>query len=257
MAEINRNKIIAFLHGWPDDETLWTELIEKLSDQYQCLTFTLPGFERGRAITLGEDFPEILKHVCEALEEIKISQQAEKTILVGHDWGAFLSYLVEARHPHLIDGLVTLDVGGEVRPTSLVHGLYLVGYQWWLMVAWFIGKVLPPVGDWMAQTMAFIAGAPHPRRARSRMGYLYFYLWRGLFIKKYRTTLPRNYLPKTPILFLYGGNKRYMFHSESWLKRLKGLSGARVVELPAAGHWLTYDEPEATRAEIHNWIDSV
>ena len=43
----NGERTIVMLHGWPDTAALWQPQVEHFSGDYTCVTFTMPGFERG------------------------------------------------------------------------------------------------------------------------------------------------------------------------------------------------------------------
>ena len=38
------DKTIVFVHGWPDDGTLWSNQVEVLKTHFRCICVTLPNF---------------------------------------------------------------------------------------------------------------------------------------------------------------------------------------------------------------------
>lgn len=242
--------ILFFIHGWPDTGALFEKQVRFFSEKYRCVTVTLPGFDAdGESL----DFPELVDQLAFTIRRIQ-SESKQTTLLVGHDWGAYLTYLLDQKYPELATRLITLDVGAHFKPKNLSHALFMVGYQWWLVAAYFVGKVVPPVGTAMSRCFARYAHAPAADSVHSRMNYLYFYFWRARFCKKYQASLPRRYKPSKPMLFLYGKDKKYAFHSPRWEQIVESAPGSRVVGIEKSGHWFLFDKPELTNAAIFDWL---
>lgn len=48
---------IVFLHGWPEDWSAWTRIMELASDEYRCIAVDLPGIGGSRlAAPRGDKF---------------------------------------------------------------------------------------------------------------------------------------------------------------------------------------------------------
>lgn len=243
--------ILFFIHGWPDTSAVWKHQLEYFSAKYRCVCVKLPAFTPGDAST-AVDFPELADRIAATVEDLKTTSSFPITI-VGHDWGAYLTYLVDQRHPTLASKLVTLDIAASLKPESVGHALFLVSYQWLLIAFYGMGKVLPPVGNWLNRSLATFFRAPHPKTSESRSNYLYLYFWRARFLKKYRAALPRRYKPTKPLLFLYGMRKPYHFHSARWLEIVNTHPGCKVVAIQG-GHWFQYKQPVPTNAAIDAWL---
>lgn len=105
--------------------------------------------------------------------------------------------MLEAKRPELVHKMVTIDIGGAIKPSPLAL-LFIVSYQLWLVVAFALGG---PVGDFMAKSFAWLAGAPAWNRvARASVCYLYYHWWD----KVIRGGVPKAMTPQCPLLFLYG-----------------------------------------------------
>jgi pimeloyl-ACP methyl ester carboxylesterase len=70
------------------------------------------------------------------------------------------------------------------------------------------------------------------------------------FLNGTHRPLALSYAEGVPQLFLYGGRKRVMFHTPSYLDRLAAnpASGSKV--LPESGHWLHWTHPDAVAHEM-------
>jgi pimeloyl-ACP methyl ester carboxylesterase len=75
----------------------------------------------------------------------------QRSILVVHDWGAFIGMQLQRRFPSLISHLVVIDVvwpSAQPARLSQLHLLVLLGiiYQYWLILSWVIATGVPLVG---------------------------------------------------------------------------------------------------------------
>ena len=240
------------MHGWPDDETLWSDLVRRLEGDYKCARLTLPKFGDQPGSPQGYNFRELSEGFAAAVDQVS---QGRNVILVGHDWGAQLCYIFEKLHPNRVQALVTMDVGPRLVPKGPGHAFFLTSYQWWLIGAWAAGRMFAPIGTLMSRGLAGLFRAPHPERTHSGMNYPYFYFWRDMLRSSDRPESLASYDgPKVPTLFLYGGKKPYMFHSKDWVKELSSRPQCQVVEFERSGHWLMLDEPERTAESVRTFL---
>ncbi len=250
----NRNgSVLFFIHGWPDSGDLWAAQVEAFKQDYFCVVVDLPNsiqFETKR----GYDFPELTEQLVTGLRSALGQSGKSTATLIGHDWGANLAYRIEAKHPELVDRMITMDVGGHFRPEGFGHSAFIISYQWWLVLAYFIGKRIPAVGDGMSRLICRYFKAPRVADVHSYMNFYYFYIWRSILLKSYADKALHRYRPTRPILYLYGKRKPYMFHSKKWLEILAENPSSRVVEIARGGHWFMRDQPEQTLSEMRAWL---
>lgn len=239
---------LVFLHGWPDDPTLWDGLASRFESDHCCIRVQLPAFP-GSDAERGADFPVLADQLEAQLASLLGDTRA---VFAGHDWGAILTYLFAQRHPGRIERLVTLDVGGQIQP-SVAEWPIFVGYQGWLIAAEAAGRFAPRLGDRMARWMAHRARAPHPERVTARMGYPYRYAWRAILIPGHRDSLARRFRPSHPLLFIYGTRKPFPFHSRSWIETLEADPDCEVVGVDAT-HWVMLDREDEVAEAIAAFI---
>ena len=242
-------KSIVMVHGWPDTHRLWDAQVAALSERYRCVRFTLPGFEPAaakRAYSLDEIVETLRQIVARACP-------GERVTLLLHDWGCLFGYQLAQRHPQLVERVVGVDVGDagshrNVAELSRKARLMVVFYQLWLAMAWWIGSAL---GDRMARGMARALRCPVAAEAiHSRMGYPYAVRWlrlaggwRGL----------RAFHPQTPMLFVYGERKPFMFHSRAWAAQVAAQRANRVLGLPT-GHWVMIGRAREFNDALLSWL---
>ena len=125
---------IILVHGWPDSVRTWDSVVPVLVDAgYRCLMPYLRGCgptrflgsstrRSGQATALAQD----LKDFVDAL-------QLKQFVLVGHDWGAFASYLFAANWPEQVQRLIVLSVGYGINNPNHLPALpqtQAFWYQW-------------------------------------------------------------------------------------------------------------------------------
>ena len=247
-----RGRLVVLLHGWPDDGHLWDELVGALDGDYRFARITLPAFDGSKEE--GEDFSTWVARLNSTIANLK---PENKIVLIAHDWGAWLAYLYEREHADEIAAMVTMDVGGHAAPSGLGHTLFVLGYQWWLVAAYFIGHAAPVVGNGMSRAIARMARAPRASQTSYRMNYPYFYFWRAMFNSRYQSSLLKGYVPRVPVLYLYGKKKPYHFHSAKWEALLRKDNRSAVVEMTDSGHWVMRDEFLETKRAIEKWLSGL
>lgn len=241
--------IMVFIHGWPDTPALWEHQVEEFSKDHHCIRIALPNFQS----TSGNKvytFDQIVTGIINTIEKVLAESPEESVTLVGHDWGAFLSYLIEERRSDLVSKLVTLDVGAVLKPETLLQSLFIVTYQWSLVLSFLSGLILPPLGQMMTVGIAKVLGVPKTSRAKWRMNYLYYHYW-SLMIKG---KVPRTKsLPQSKLLYIYGTKKPVMFHTKRWLEKVRSIEKNRVVGLPGEGHWFVNQASAVTNRAIRDF----
>ena len=249
LVEGDGRDAIVMVHGWPDTHRLWDAQVEALKSSYRCIRFTLPGFDcarRGKAHSLDE--------VVETIRSIVHKTcPGERVTLLLHDWGCFYGYQFATRHPGLVKRVIGVDIGDAGSRRNLAElrtgaKLMVVGYQWWLALAWRIGGSL---GNGMARWMARVLHCPtDPRAIGAQMGYPYAVQWFGVAGGFGRL---RAFDPTVPMLFIYGQRKPFMFHSRGWTEMLAARPGNRVVGLPT-GHWVMIARAREFNEAVLAWL---
>ena len=244
---------VVFIHGWPDDDSLWHEQVTALAGIARCVVITLPNFGASTEKRGGYNFPELVERLRVTIDNVR--NDDETVTLITHDWGAYIGYMFEKAYPERVKKMVALDIGGHVQPKTAKSIGMMMGYQWTLICCWVIGGAIPVLGNWLTRRFARALRVPRHQatRVRSRFNYPYFYWWSGFLFPWARTNLLGCYKPQCPVLFIYGGEKPLMFHSERWLQTLEE-TGGRTVCIQNGGHWFMQTHPEQVNALIEPWL---
>ncbi len=122
------------------------------------------------------------------------------------------------------------------------------------MFCWFVGGLIPPLGNLLTQGVARVVRVPERQRksVRSRYNYPYFYLWQGMLLPWKRAGILQRYETRCPVVYLYGTRKPFQFHSKRWLDMVAASGGfARGID---AGHWLQERRAEEVNALMMDWL---
>ena len=121
---------VLLLHGWPDTHEVWRDQIPALvAAGYQVIAPDVRGFG-------GSDRPEgvdsynilfLLADVIGVLDHLGV----ERAHVVGHDWGAALSWALAAFAPDRVDHLVALSVG---HPSAFIEAGFPQREKSWYML---------------------------------------------------------------------------------------------------------------------------
>ena len=101
--------LMVFVHGFPDFWYSWRHQIQVFSADYQVVALDLRGYDLSDRPDGVENYrsPVLLDDIRAV---INAERSGRKAILIGHDWGAALSWLFAGQNPDLIERLVVLSV---------------------------------------------------------------------------------------------------------------------------------------------------
>lgn len=240
---------VMMIHGWPDTYRLWDGTVAALKDRFRCIRFTLPGYDAAHA-QRARSLPELIEFFRTVATQ---AAPGEKVALLLHDWGCVFGYQFYNRHPELVSRIVGVDIGDSVSLKKVLtprDGFLILGYQWWLALAWKIGG---RIGTWMTRYMAKRAHCPaDPASIDVRMSYPYHVLWmepperfRGLI---------REFKPAVPFLFIYGRKKPFQFQAPAWIEWVKS-QPKNTVEPFDTNHWVMIQDPARFNAVVKGWLE--
>jgi len=219
---VSQAEVLFFVHGWPDDATVWQKQVEYFKHKYNCCRVTMPFYGgRDSSSSLGHrvegyDFYELADILAENIR----SKYSEPVLLVAHDWGCIWGFLLQARHPGLVKKIIALDVGQPSCVTSRVKVLLaLFTYQFWPLAALFLLRMtarvpfLRSVGQTMADAMMRLVVrffGQGSQTITAEACFPYFHYVKNLGFPDAPKVGSGRLLPSCPCLFMYGRRKPYM-----------------------------------------------
>ncbi len=97
-----KGPVLVLVHGFPMDHRVWAAAVSILESNFTLICPDLPGF--GQSEMLGHTHP--MELMAGAINAILEHEKVEKTLLVGHSMGGYVSLAFAAQHPEKLAGLV-------------------------------------------------------------------------------------------------------------------------------------------------------
>ncbi|MBA3945229.1 MAG: alpha/beta hydrolase [Herpetosiphonaceae bacterium] len=139
--------VVLLLHGWPDSSYLWRHQIPVLVDAgFRVIAPDLRGFGQSDRPAEVEDYA--LRNILGDIKGMLAALGVEHMSVVGHDWGAVVSWQLAMAFPDQVERLAALSVG---YPGAARHeGLMQWQKRWYML--WFlfpgVAEVALPRDDW-------------------------------------------------------------------------------------------------------------
>jgi pimeloyl-ACP methyl ester carboxylesterase len=238
-----------FVHGVPETERLWDDLLEHLVRD-DVVALGLPGF--GSALPDGFEptmygYSEWLAAELSAYDDVD---------LVGHDWGALLTLRVLADRPANVRSWVVDagDLGDDFR----WHDLALLWQRPGEGEAFMDGMVSASSAD----RAELLAGTGVPESGALVMAEAFDATMAAAILSLYRSA--------TDVGSEWGGgidsiaapglvleSLRDPFRAADRARRLAARTGAAIVTLPDEGHWWMLESPTKVAAVLADFWERV
>ncbi len=242
--------MIVFVHGVPETAALWDHLRSRLPRPSRALS--MPGFDGARPEGFGATKNDYVDWLLAELDHIE-----EPIDLVGHDWGAALTYRVASAFGDRLHSWVA-DVGNIIHPHYQWHDFAKIWQTPGAGEAWventnaqtpseragpfeFMGV---PAGDALAMATAFDA----------TMG--------ACIVDLYRSATPNlhdHWGPWSPTaapgLVLHASEDP--FGDETLATEVAEALGARFATITGAGHFWPYQYPAEALAVLNGFWASL
>ncbi len=239
---------VVLLHGFPEFSYSWRRQIAALENAgFRVLAPDLPGYNESSKPPHVADYR--LLAIADDIAAF-IEQFEPPCVLVGHDWGASVAWLVAMRRPELLRKLVAINIP---HPAPLLRQIrrstrqklklaYQLYFQPPLLPELLMPFVMPIVMSRMGRfTREDIRTYRESwRRFDTRRAMCNYY--RAL--RRYRGELSRNILPvRVPTLLIWSEHEPVVMReaTENFDEWVPDLRIARVAD---AGHFVQTDQPE-------------
>ena len=269
--------LVLCLHGFPDNARSFRLQLPALADAgYRAIAPTMRGYEPSSQPPDGDySIAALARDVLAWMDDLG----EERAHLVGHDWGAAVTYAAGAMAPERFHSLATIAVPHAARlpealrdvPSQAAKSWYMMFFQlrgiaeiavarndWALLRKlwrdWSPGFELPEA-EWAELRGTF--GAPGVKKAM-----LAYYRQNAspgimLGLKKTEASVLTNVPVRT--LAITGADDGCMdtrlydrvFHEDDFP------SGVRVERIPGAGHFTHQERPDEVNRLLLEWLDAV
>ena len=238
--------VVVMIHGAGMDRTVWSLQARYLAHHGRAvLALDLPGHGKSSGPAL-RSIQEMADWVAKVLDKMAIAQ----TALVGHSMGALIGLDLAGRRPDRVRALALLAVAERmlVHPDLQVAADRNEELAAELITSWGHGRRgqvggHPAPGLWMAgNAVRLIDRAPDNVLAGDLAA-----------CNAYGEAQARAKAVRCPTLFLLGAADR-MTPVAKAKPLIDAISGARVVTLPAAGHMMMTEQPDAVTDALRDFV---
>jgi pimeloyl-ACP methyl ester carboxylesterase len=252
---------VLLLHGWPDSARLWRHQMPALAGTgYRVVAPDLRGFGRSeRPADVSAYRPDVLlADVVGLLDALEI----DATHIVGHDFGAFVSWLLASRCPERVRSLTALSVPHPAAPRTLLQremSWYQLFFQFeGVAEAWLqhddwalFRQLLRDDGD----LEQYLADLSRPGALTASLN------WYRAILAPQPPPPPGapSPWPKLPMptMGVWSENDHYL---DGARMRASGefVAGRwRYEQIPDASHWIPLDDPEVITDLLIDWLTEV
>jgi pimeloyl-ACP methyl ester carboxylesterase len=243
--------MIVFLHGVPETRALWAKIQHNI--RRESIALSLPGFGCPRPSGFGATMDDYVRWVAKELDDID-----GPIDLVGHDWGAMLTYRLASLHGRQLRSWAA-DVGNVAHPDYEWHAFAKLwqtpgaGEAYW---AEQVGRNAEGQGAEAFEPF----GVPHADAVEmasnvdATMG--------SCIVDLYRSAVPnphRHWGPWTATrargLVLHPSDDP--FSDERLAAEVAKSLGARFERMDGVSHWWPYQAPERAAAVLQSFWDSL
>lgn len=243
--------MIVFLHGVPETSALWDKVRANFDEETVALS--MPGFGCARPEGFGATKDDYVDWLVSELEKFDTPVD-----LVGHDWGAILTYRVASLRSDLLRSW-TADVANAAHPNVGWHRYARVWQTPGEGEAYFEAVREQPLESMATAYESFHLNHDDAltlaRWSDDTMG--------GCILDLYRSATPNVYaswgaqfgLTSAPGLVLFA--ELDSFGNEAMSHEVAETFGAREATLKGVGHWWALEGPREAAIVIKEFVDSL
>ena len=264
---------IFFLHGFPESARTWRHQLEALSADYRVFAPDQRGFARSSKPKGVENYTHD-KPISDLIA-LADAVGVDRFTLVGHDWGGAIAWAAALSHPDRIERLAivnaphplvfqrsTFDDMGQREASQYIRAFRVPGMENHIasdldnfFEKTFTGHFALPFTP--EEKAAYIDEWSQPGAVEAMMNW---YRAATIIVPAMDETPPRPaYLDapfpvlKMPVLVIWGMKDKALTPSQ--LVGLEDLvADLRIVREPDAGHFITWEKPEAVTRALRTFL---
>ncbi len=125
--EKGKGPLVILLHGWPETSLEWNKTIHALSNQYRVVAPDLRGLGLSERTPDGYDKKTIAADIKALIDYLG----EKKAIVIGHDMGGKVAYIMAHLYPQSVEKLVLVDclIPGTENADVLHGGAWHYGFH--------------------------------------------------------------------------------------------------------------------------------
>lgn len=131
------------LHGWPHHHYTYRDLLSSPPEGLRIIAPDLPGYGWSGPAPHRWAKSDVALDVLALMDELGL----DRVLLVGHDWGAFVGYLLVLSHPERIEGFVAASMS---HPWNSRSRLFFSSWRFGHM------PLNAVMGSWLVRRTSFL-----------------------------------------------------------------------------------------------------
>lgn len=245
--------LVVAIHGFPDFHGSWDDLRPALDDAWRFAALDTRGYNLSGQPEGVENYDAA--KLVEDVAAVIAAEGEQKAVIVGHDWGAFISWRVALTRPDLVDKLVIMSVPhpanmGRQLQAAPENSNYARNFQ--------------REGSENMLTAEGLAGWVQDPEQKAKYVEAFSKSSFAAMMNYYRANYPSGDAPPAPetfpkidvpVLVIHGMQDQALLsmgHNDTWEHVSKDTS---VLMIPDAGHFVQRDAADLVNATIRSWLD--
>jgi pimeloyl-ACP methyl ester carboxylesterase len=245
--------LVVFMHGFPELWWSWRHQLRAFADAgFWAVAPDMRGYNESDK-PAGVSSYEVEK-LADDIYGLLRALGRKKAVIVGHDWGAMVAWMVAQRHPGIVSRLAILNVPhplqmarGLRRPRQLRKSWYMFFFQ----LPGGIPERAMAHDDWAQLRRTFevdgfakediepyVKAMSVPGAITAAMSY-----YRAAIRRTLTGRVPKTVRIDCPVLVIWGDQDRHL-GKEMADPPARFVPNARVEHIPEASHWVQNSAPE-------------
>lgn len=243
--------MIVFVHGVPETAALWDKMRELIDEE--SIALSMPGFGCARPAGFGATKDDYAAWLADELRTID-----GPIDLVGHDWGAGITYRIATAHGDLVRSWAA-DVANVLHPDYEWHDFAKIWQTPGAGEEFFVNQSATPpeqrVGLFESSGMPHDDAVAMTRAADDVMASCILDLYRSATPNPYADWGPAFNKTAAPGLVIHPSDDRFGDATKS--AEVASMLGAEHVTIDGAGHWWAVQTPDNAVAALREFWATV
>ncbi len=250
--------LVVLVHGFPDYSGSWNKLIPELNDGYRVVALDTRGYNLSDQPENEEDYA--MANLVGDIAAVIAAEGRPSATVIGHDWGAAISWQFAFALPQMLDNLVIMSVP---HPTSFAQELASNPVQ--QQNSAYARNFQKEGSEDNLTAEGLAAWVQDPEMKPKYIEAFKRSSFKGM-MSYYRMNYPRTTSPQSaaapppppphvPLLVIHGMKDTALMsagHNNTWEHVSKDTS---MLMVPDAGHFVQHDAADLVNQTIRNWLD--
>lgn len=225
---------LLLIHGYPLDHTIWNEVVPFLEKDFDLILPDVRGFGESTTVNLQYSMKDIASDFVALLDHLGIQSAA----LAGHSMGGYIALAFARLYPERVAGLALVASQASADAPENKKGRYKTAADVAEKGVGLVAEAMPPKLSADVRVRGIVSELIQKQNKDGVIGAL-----RAMAEREDSLVLFPSF--EFPVVLIHG-NADILIPIERAYEIKKIVSGAHLVELPAAGHMPMLEVPEET-----------